>query len=183
MQTEPRPVLAGAIRTGQRQDGCFLVEKDLSASTQAFWPRDTSVVRDRPNAMCAGHSPATSATAVLHFSAVHSSPTSMVLRGPDSRAPRPTALHRPDPRHVCAAVFTPDTAAQADPVVRRVLSLGGPSLGSLAWRTFAGVISFGEPSPGCLRLPTLLTTHQPSHLTSAGQHHLAGSFPRHFDAT
>ena len=77
--------------------------------------------------MCAGHSPATSATAVLPFSAVHSSPTSLALRGPNSRAPRPTALYRPDPRHVCAAAFTADTAAQADPVVRRVLSLGGPS--------------------------------------------------------
>ena len=110
-----------------RTAASFLVEKVLSASTQAFWPRDISVVRDHPTAMCAGHSPATSATAVLPFSAVHSSPTSLALRGPDSRAPRPTALYRPDPRHVCAAAFTADTAAQADPVVRRVLSLGGPS--------------------------------------------------------
>ena len=114
-----------------------VVDEVLDVSMSASWPRDTFVVLNRPTAMCAGHSTASSATAVLPFSAVHSSPTSLALRGPDSRAPRPTALYRPDPRHVCAAAFTADTAAQADPVVRRVLSLGGPSPELSVWRTFA----------------------------------------------
>lgn len=42
----------------------------------------------------------------------------------------------------------------------------------LVWRTFARM-SPTDP---------LLTTHQPSPLTSAGQHHHAGSFPRHLPA-
>ena len=140
-----------AMKFGASHGDSAVIEA-LGSPIPASWPRITSVVLDRPTAMCAGHSTASSATAVIHFSAVpssslrppHSSPRSMVLRGPDSRAPWTTALNGPDPRHVCAADLTADSAAQADLVVRRSY---------LAWRTCR---------PGVLRRQTLLIDHAPA---------------------
>ena len=162
MQTEPRPVLAGAIRTGQRQEHpSFLTARHLCCTrppdchvcrSQHRIKRDRRTLFQR-RALVATRSGAS--TAILDPRSSADRTQDALTHGPPRTGPK---------THLCGSS-------------QRLFQPHQPT-----W-SFAGVISFGGPSPGCLRLQTLLTTHQPSPLTSAGQHHHAGSFPRHFDAT